>query len=119
MIPSFREIRLKSLNKDLEKQRQDYEAIDEKKRRESNPVEKGNLQSQLDSTLKEIEEIEQKIAHLNREAEENKYNIEQLQEILSKLKTDKEISILKKAFHTCSVLKVWFTWKIILQMKRY
>ncbi len=58
---SFQQMKIKSLNKDLEKLNQDYEAVDEKKRRESNPVEKRNLQLQLDSILREIEEIEKKL----------------------------------------------------------
>ena len=58
---SFQQMKIKSLKQDLEKLNQDYEAVAEKKRRESNPVEKRNLQLQLDSILKEIEEIEQQL----------------------------------------------------------
>ena len=61
MSPSFREIKVENLQKDLEKLNEDYEAVAEKRRRESNPVEKRNLQSQLDSIVKEIEEIEQQL----------------------------------------------------------
>ena len=92
MSPSFREIQLEIFNKDLEKLKKDYEAVAEKKRRESNPVEKNNLESQLDSIVKEIKEIEQKY-------EEKK--IKDLQEILSQFKAIEEISVVKNAYHAC------------------
>ncbi len=56
---TFQEIRIKSLKQDLEKLHRDYEAVAERKRRESNPVEKNNLQLQLDDIGKEIQKIEQ------------------------------------------------------------
>ena len=58
---SFQQMRIETLKRDLEKQKKDYEAVADKKRRESNPVEKSNLQLQLDSIVKEIEEIEQQL----------------------------------------------------------
>ena len=55
---TFETRRIEILKLDLEKLNKDYEAVADKKRRESNPVEKRNLQLQLDSIFQEIEEIE-------------------------------------------------------------
>ncbi|MGB3636892.1 MAG: hypothetical protein WBA39_04770, partial [Rivularia sp. (in: cyanobacteria)] len=100
MSPSFREIQLEIFNKDLEKLKKDYEAVAEKKRRESNPVEKNNLESQLQSLDEKINKIEQEIKDLEEKAKDNK--IKELQEILSKFTTTEEILIIKKAYQACS-----------------
>ncbi|MDY6899268.1 MAG: CHAT domain-containing protein [Cyanobacteriota bacterium] len=52
---------VENLKQDLEKLKKDYEAVAEKKRRESNPVEKRNLQLQLHKISEEIEEIEKEL----------------------------------------------------------
>ncbi len=100
MIPSFKETRLKEFNNDLEKLHRDYEAVAERKRRESHPVEKNNLQLQLDDIGKEIQKIEQQKKRLEEEAEGNK--IKELQEILSKIITKEENLIVNRAHRSCS-----------------
>ncbi|MDY6899267.1 MAG: hypothetical protein SWZ49_14485 [Cyanobacteriota bacterium] len=87
---------IKILKQDKEKLEKDYEAVAEKKRRESNPVEKRNLQLDLDSILKEIEDIQGQINNANNQ------KFQYLKEILSKFTTKEEISIIKKAYRACS-----------------
>ena len=100
MIPSFKETQLKEFINDLIKLDIDYKAVAERKRRESNPVEKNNLQLQLDDIGKEIQKIEQQKKRLEEEAEGNK--IKELQEILSKIITKEEILIVNRAHRSCS-----------------
>jgi CHAT domain/Effector-associated domain 9 len=58
---TIQQIKIETLKQDLEKLNKDYVAVAEKKRRESNPVEKNNLQLQLEDIEKDIKEIEQKL----------------------------------------------------------
>jgi hypothetical protein len=98
MSKTLREIEVENFKKDLEKLSKDYDEVAEKKRRESNPQEKNNLQLQLDDIKKEIKEIEQKIEDSEREKEAKNNKIQELQKILSKFTTNEEISIVNKAY---------------------
>jgi hypothetical protein len=57
-------IQIESLKQDLDKLAEDYKAVTEKKRRESNPQEQNNLQLQLDNIAKQMEKIEQQLEEL-------------------------------------------------------
>ncbi|MDJ0695216.1 hypothetical protein [Mastigocoleus sp. MO_188.B34] len=99
MSPSIIKIRLESLKKDKKKLNKDYQAVADKKRMTSNPVEQNNLQLQLDSIAKKIEEIDPQIKDLKDEAEESKNK--KLQEILSKF-TNESFLIVQQAYRVCS-----------------
>jgi hypothetical protein len=68
---TFKETRIENFLQDKEKLEKDYEAVAEKKRRESNPQEQNNLQLQLNSIAKQIEEIEQQLKDLGYGDESN------------------------------------------------
>ena len=54
-------IQIESLKKELKKLEKDFEDVDNKRIRESNPQERNNLQLQLDDIAKQMEEKEQKL----------------------------------------------------------
>ena len=58
---SFQQMRIESLKEDLEKLKKDYQAVAQKKRRESNPQEQHNLQLQLDDIAEKIQKIESQL----------------------------------------------------------
>jgi hypothetical protein len=96
----IREIHLETLKQDLDKLTQDYKAVADKKRRESNPQQQNNLQLQLDEIYKQMEAIEQEIEKLQHpENGEDK-----LQKLLNLLITyENDISnCIKKAYLACS-----------------
>ncbi|OUL23954.1 CHAT domain-containing protein [Nostoc sp. RF31YmG] len=63
-IPRLTQIRTDNLKNDLDKLAKDYDAVANKKRRESNPQEQNNLQLQLDEIAQQIEFIEQQLQEL-------------------------------------------------------
>jgi hypothetical protein len=99
MCKNIRELRIQRLETDLKNKEEIYNAVAEKKRRESNPEEEYNLELQLQSLDEKINKIKQKIRDLEDEAKDNK--IKQLQKILNEF-TKEEISIIKKAHRACS-----------------
>ncbi|OUL23955.1 hypothetical protein BV378_20170 [Nostoc sp. RF31YmG] len=96
----IREIRLEVLKQDLDKLENDYKAVADKKRRESNPQEKNNLQLQLDEIAQQIEVTEKAINQLQQPRQEE----DNVQTILNLLITyEHEISTcVKKAYIACS-----------------
>jgi transcriptional regulator with XRE-family HTH domain len=65
----IREINLERLKHDLDKLTKDYNDVANKKRRESNPQEQNNFQSQLDDIAEQMEASEQKINQLEQKEE--------------------------------------------------
>ena len=59
-----KQLQIESLRQNLEKLEKDYKDVAEKKQRESNPQEKNNLELQLQSIVKHIDEIEQQLNQL-------------------------------------------------------
>jgi hypothetical protein len=57
--------KIESLEQYLAKLEKDYIDVDEKKRRESNPQERNNLELQLESIMKQIKNIEQELNQLD------------------------------------------------------
>jgi hypothetical protein len=62
--PRAIQLRIESLKQNLEKLEKDYTDVDEKKRRESNPQERNNLELQLQEIANDMEEIEQQLNEL-------------------------------------------------------
>ncbi len=60
-MSKMKEIHIKNLEEDLDKEEKVYNKVAEKRRIASNPEEEENLARQLDSISKKIEEIKQKI----------------------------------------------------------
>ncbi|MBW4513044.1 MAG: hypothetical protein KME64_42180 [Scytonematopsis contorta HA4267-MV1] len=96
----IRQIRLEQLNEDLNKLEKDYNAVAEKKRRESNPQEQNNLQLQLDNIAKRMEEVERDIENI-KQPEKEKDNIQSLVNLLTLYENEIFICV-KKAYQACS-----------------
>ena len=60
----FTQLKIQSLKDNFEKLEKDYKDVDEKRKRESNPQEKNNLELQLQQIGKEMEKIERDIDEL-------------------------------------------------------
>ncbi|OYD95153.1 hypothetical protein CDG77_10530 [Nostoc sp. 'Peltigera membranacea cyanobiont' 213] len=96
----IRTIRLETLNQDLEKLENDYKAVADKKRRESNPQEQNNLQLQLDDIAKRINAIEKEMNQLQ-QPEQGENNIQILLILLIPYE-DKISNCVKRIYQTCS-----------------
>ncbi len=93
-----RELRIKNFQQDLDKLEKDYNALAEKKRRESNPQEQNNLQLQLEHITNQVEDIQQELQKLKQQQEKD--NIESLLEILTNFKENS--SCITRAYRACS-----------------
>jgi hypothetical protein len=95
-----RKLRIETLETDFDKLEKDYRDVDDKKRRESNPQDKNNLDLQLKTIIQQMEEIERELDQL-KQPEAITDNTKTLLDLLSPC--EKEIlSCLQKAYYACS-----------------
>jgi formylglycine-generating enzyme required for sulfatase activity len=69
-----RKLLIEAFEHDIEKLEDDFKAVAQKKRRESNPQEQNNLQLHLNDIAKQIEKIEKELNELKQQEEEENRN---------------------------------------------
>ncbi len=95
------QLQIESLEWELEKLDKDYKDVDEKKRRESNPQERNNLELQLRFIAKRIDEIERNLTQLKRTQEQKEDKSQILLSLLNSLQKEGIYTYIKKAYRVC------------------